>query len=139
MPKTTQICVHCNSTFQTNLSQTRGFYCSKKCYNQHTKEQNKIEIFQKIEQGQWSDPRRIRQYLIEKNGHVCQQCRNSSWLDKPIPLDLEHIDGNSSNNQLSNLKMLCLNCHGLSPTYKKRNVGNGRAMRRQRYKQNQSY
>lgn len=42
---------------------------------------------------------------------TCQKCNNSLWLDDEIPLELHHIDGNHSNNQLSNLQLLCSNCH----------------------------
>jgi len=56
-----------------------------------------------------------------------------------IPIELEHIDGNSENNLLTNLKLLCPNCHSLTPTYKALNVGNGRHKRRERYKDGKSY
>ena len=56
-----------------------------------------------------------------------------------VPIELEHIDGNSENNQLDNLKLLCPNCHSLTPTYKGLNKGNGRHIRQQRYKDGKSY
>ena len=34
-----------------------------------------------------------------------------------VPVQIEHIDGNSDNNSLENLKLLCPNCHSLTPTY----------------------
>ena len=33
------------------------------------------------------------------------------WLDDDIPLELHHIDNNHHNNNLSNLQLLCSNCH----------------------------
>ena len=56
-----------------------------------------------------------------------------------VPIELEHIDGNSNNNELSNLKLLCPNCHSLTPTYKGANRGNGRYERKERYKKGKSY
>ncbi len=51
---------------------------------------------------------------------VCSCCGNSTWMDQPIPLELDHIDGNNQNNSLENLRMLCPNCHAQTPTYRRR-------------------
>lgn len=53
--------------------------------------------------------------------HECSNCTLTEWLGNPIPLELEHIDGNSSNNVLSNLTLLCPNCHSLTTTYRGKN------------------
>jgi hypothetical protein len=54
---------------------------------------------------------------------ICSSCLNSMWLGKPIPLELDHIDGNFGNNQLNNLRLLCPNCHAQTPTYRGKNIG----------------
>jgi 5-methylcytosine-specific restriction endonuclease McrA len=51
----------------------------------------------------------------------CALCNGTHWLGQPIPLELDHIDGNRHNNSLSNLRMLCPNCHALTPTYRGKN------------------
>lgn len=56
-----------------------------------------------------------------------------------VAVELEHVDGNSDNNQLSNLKLLCPSCHSLTPTYKAKNKGNGRHSRMARYHAGQSF
>lgn len=43
--------------------------------------------------------------------HECQLCNSSTWLNNQIPLELHHIDCNPQNNNLSNLQILCPNCH----------------------------
>jgi hypothetical protein len=53
----------------------------------------------------------------------CSGCKNTEWLGQPIPLELDHIDGNHSDNRLPNLRLLCPNCHALTPTCR----GKGRA------------
>lgn len=66
---------------------------------------------------------RLKNRLI-KEGYlipVCQTCSLTTWLDQPIPLELDHIDGNSSNNNLDNLRLLCPNCHSFTDTYRGKN------------------
>lgn len=52
---------------------------------------------------------------------ICSSCLQTTWLDQPIPLELDHIDGDNSNNNFSNLRLLCPNCHALTPTYRGKN------------------
>lgn len=59
-------------------------------------------------------------------GHKCEICFNSSWLNKPINLEVHHIDGDNTNNELKNLQLLCPNCHSYTDNYgiknKKQNI-----------------
>jgi len=51
----------------------------------------------------------------------CSACKNTLWQDQPIPLELDHINGNNKDNQLNNLRLLCPNCHAQTPTYRSKN------------------
>lgn len=81
----------------------------------------------------------LRKYLLRTREYVCLSCNLSEWLGNPIPLEVDHVDGNSSNNAESNLRLLCPTCHSLTPTYKAKNKGNGRFKRMNRYNNGESY
>jgi len=52
----------------------------------------------------------------------CERCGNTEWEGQAIPLEVHHVDGDKHNNALSNLQLLCPNCHALTPTYRGRNI-----------------
>lgn len=67
-----------------------------------------------------------KKLLIQENGHRCECCNLEVWMNFPITLELEHIDGNNRNNVRSNLKLLCPNCHSLTDTWRGRNKNSGK-------------
>ena len=48
----------------------------------------------------------------------CAMCGQSRWLDGEIPLQLDHKNGKKEDNSLRNLRLLCPNCHALTPQYR---------------------
>ncbi len=62
----------------------------------------------------------VKKRLLKELGHTCQNCGAKEWLGHPVPLELEHVDGNSRNNDRENLTLLCCNCHALTPTWRNR-------------------
>lgn len=51
----------------------------------------------------------------------CEWCNLTEWRGEPMPLELDHIDGNHNNNLLENLRILCPNCHYQTPTHRGNN------------------
>lgn len=77
----------------------------------------------------------LKKYFLEKFENSCSQC---GWKKKHpvtgvIPLEIDHIDGNSENNDENNLRLLCPNCYALTPFYKNLNRGRGRKWRMEKY------
>ena len=52
----------------------------------------------------------------------CEICETTEWMGKKVPLELDHIDGNHYNNDMSNLRILCPNCHAQQDTNSGKNV-----------------
>jgi HNH endonuclease len=53
----------------------------------------------------------------------CEMCGGSEWNGRPIPLELDHVNGRREDNRLANLRLLCPNCHAQTDTYRGRNIG----------------
>lgn len=116
-------CLYCNKDFEYNSS-TENKFCSLDCFAKHQWEQVSIP---KIEQGLGGNYKR---YLKEKFGAVCVECgQTESWNNKPLVLQLDHIDGNSDNNHPTNLRLLCPNCHTQTENFGSKGQGS-------RYKKN---
>jgi len=124
-----KICLFCGK----NLKKGASKYCSHRCqYKQGWIE--KKEFFEK--NGYWkgcscecSSRINNKRYLLEKYGHKCSICKNTKWLDQKIPLIMDHINGDSLDNRLVNIRLVCGNCNAQTSTYKGKNVGNGRFSR----------
>lgn len=56
--------------------------------------------------------------------HQCENCWHVSWEGSPIPICLDHINGDHHDNRLENLRILCHNCHAQTDTFSGKNVGN---------------
>lgn len=69
-------------------------------------------------------PSILMDYLLAKKlkkSYKCEICGVSEWNNKPITLQIHHIDGNHFNNVISNLQILCPNCHSQTDTYCSKN------------------
>jgi predicted nucleic acid-binding Zn ribbon protein len=118
--KKADACVGCGSS----LKDYQLRFCSNKC---SAGEKKRITI-ERFHNGLITWDKTLRSILLASS-NCCSRCNLKTWLGEPIPLDVDHIDGDSRNNFPSNLRLLCKNCHGLTPTFGNRNKGRGRANR----------
>lgn len=121
-------CLNCESIIKTKKK-----YCNSECNISH----KQSVLFEKIENGVTDLPNRnYKKYLINKYGNKCMMC---GWneihkITGNVPIQLEHKDGDSKNNDLSNLELLCPNCHSLTPTYGSLNSGKSTRSERNEYR-----
>jgi len=73
----------------------------------------------------------IKKWLINTYGEKCSICNWSEKhpITKNIPVELDHINGDWTNNNPDNIRLLCPNCHSLTPFYRSLNTGNGRKLK----------
>lgn len=64
--------------------------------------------------------------LLSGRAERCEGCKlGNIWQDSPIVLEVDHINGNNSDNTLDNLRFLCPNCHSQTPTFRGRGKNSG--------------
>lgn len=119
------ICKNCGKEFILYES-TTGKFCCAKCQAEF----NYKEFIKMWKNGEKSGTVSgfkpsgyIRRYLFEKYNGKCQVC---GWGEVNeytgnVPLQVHHVDGDSTNNRPENLQLLCPNCHSLTENFGKRN------------------
>ena len=125
-------CLYCG----TECARASYIYCSNKCQQSYERKVLRERWYNEGNAPSW---RAIKSILFEDRENKCEVCEISEWNNKSIVLEVDHIDGNHSNNNPENLRFICPNCHSQTDTYKSRNIGKGRHYRRKRYASGQSY
>jgi hypothetical protein len=132
-------CIRCNK----KLAKWAYAYCSNQCQRDFEYEQYIERWKAGSEAGGMGITAKglsgyVRRYILTKYNFSCSIC---GWDKKnpatsKSPLDIDHIDGDSENNKETNLRLLCPNCHSLTPSYKNLNRGKGRQWRKLKYTKN---
>lgn len=111
------------------LINKKNLYCDKTCRSNYNKTNFLKTLENKVEKGLVHLRPSLRKHLIATRGYKCEICDISEWRGSAVPLSLDHEDGNATNNLPSNLRLLCMNCHGQTSTFAGRNYGKGRKSR----------
>jgi hypothetical protein len=129
--KKAEKCMFCGKDYYKKSKEQK--YCSNGCYSKDIGKKIVIGWLDgTIDGGTKTDKQilkpSIRDYLLEQAGYKCSKC---GWNEINLftgkhPLQIDHIDGNSYNHLPENLRVLCPNCHSLTPFYGSLNKGRGR-------------
>ena len=86
--------------------------------NSNNKKYTLEEVFK--ENSEYTNMARMKQKILDNNllNYECAICGNKGiWQNKPLTLQLDHINGNHTDNRIENLRFLCPNCHTQTDTY----------------------
>lgn len=120
-------CIVCNKEFTYHPSSYRGKFCSNKCQGIERMNDANEKRINLLKKGELIQRNSIKKALIALGvKHKCSICGISEWLNKPLSMVLDHIDGRANNNNLDNLRLICHNCDSQTEHYKGRNKGFGR-------------
>lgn len=98
-------------------------YCSSACQRE---EEYVLKTRPLIMDGKVTISSTLKRFLKREVADACSICTGTHWLGEKLSLQLDHINGNASNNFPSNLRLLCPNCHSLTPSFTGKNRGKGR-------------
>ncbi len=98
-------------------------YCSSACQRE---EEYNLKTKPLIMEGRVSVPTTLKRFLKREGKDECYTCGTTHWQGEKLSLQLDHVDGNASNNLPENMRLLCPNCHSLTPSFTGKNRGFGR-------------
>ena len=107
-------CKNCNNEFKYYPSQSKGIFCSNKCRGEY-------KVVESIKSGKYSLKTAFI-YFERITEYKCAFCGINEWNGKKLTLQKDHIDGDTTNNTMSNLRYLCPNCHTQTPTWGSKNI-----------------
>ena len=98
---------------------------------------NRYHVSVYLRRGSTINSHALRQKLVRDGVKAapCERCGLETWLEQPIPLELHHMDGDRTNNELTNLELLCPNCHAMCDNNSGRATSNDKAQVAQRQRQ----
>jgi hypothetical protein len=112
-------CARCGKEFLRRKSQIRKArsglqFCSRKCKDLS----QRFEGIPEMHPSHYGRGAVKVPTLARIRGRRCQECRRTKWEGELIPLEVHHVDGDWTNNVLSNLRLLCPNCRAQIPIQK---------------------
>lgn len=78
-----------------------------------------------VEGSTYTDLSTLKRRLVEAGllDPGCAICGIDEWLERPITLHLDHINGVRTDHRIENIRLICPNCHSQTDTFAGRNKG----------------
>lgn len=102
-----KVCPVCSKefiTYEKENSTTCGYSCANTYFRSGKNNPNYTGSI-----GNRISARKYREVAYSTYGKKCNRCA----YDNPLALEVHHIDRDRTNNSISNLEVLCCNCHAL--------------------------
>jgi hypothetical protein len=78
-----------------------------------------------VEDSTYTGMVQLKKQLVENSllEYKCygENCGISEWHSQKLSLHIDHINGKHDDHRIENLRLLCPNCHSLTPTYSGKN------------------
>ena len=85
--------------------------------NVYKQESHNIEYY--LVKGSRITSYRLKNRLLKEGikERKCECCGLTEWLGQPINLEPHHLNGDSTDNRIENIKLYCPNCHSYTENY----------------------
>jgi ribosomal protein S27E len=101
-------------------------WCTGKRYKETLLKRNTLPLEAILQIGSnYQSGSKLKKRLVKAGilKDVCAECGNEGiWYGKPLTLQLDHKNGDRTDNRIENLRVICPNCHSQTPTFSGRNV-----------------